>query len=119
MDEPALDEAALRTLIGALERGRVADILRLFEDEAAARLARLGAAGPDDFARIEHEAHALKGSAATFGAPALAAAARRLEEAAEAKDAAACALLLTGTEAALGAMRQALAAFTARLKEEG
>lgn len=77
-----IDEAVLAGLIEDIGLEQLPVALGLFVDEMSRRAADLRRAteGPDT-EQLRRIAHGAKGSAATFGAPAVAAAARRLEEA--------------------------------------
>lgn len=78
---PAVDEAALAALEHQLPGVDLTSPLATFADELGKRFVELDemqAAGDD--ARLASLAHGLKGSAATFCAPALAAAALHLEQ---------------------------------------
>ena len=90
MDDPILDPGvldSLRQLTPPGEPDVLAQVLTLFRDEAAGRLARLQAALATASAGDMHRAaHSLKGSAGNIGAPALMAACRRLDDQARAGD---------------------------------
>ncbi|HEX4046945.1 MAG TPA: ATP-binding protein, partial [Elusimicrobiota bacterium] len=89
-DRP-FDEAALAAFGAVAAEGpeSLAALLSNFADDAAARLAAARAASArGDFAACRHEAHALRGAAASIGAIGLAELCRLLESAAEAVDAA-------------------------------
>jgi len=78
---PAVDEAALAALEQQLPGVDLSGALATFAEELGKRFAELGekrAAGDDS--ELASMAHGLKGSAATFCAPALAAAALHLEQ---------------------------------------
>lgn len=87
---PAIDETIVARLLQEVEPGALNRLLGVFLDEAQNRatrirdaVARLDAA--EAIAQIEHESHALKGSAQTFGAAALAARALVIENAIRAR----------------------------------
>lgn len=78
---PALDETAIRQLERDLRGGNLGPVLQTFATELENRRAKL----VQIHARADHSellalAHGVKGSAATFCAPALAQAARELED---------------------------------------
>jgi HPt (histidine-containing phosphotransfer) domain-containing protein len=77
-----IDEAVLAGLIEDIGLEQMPVALGLFVDEMSRRATELrrAAEGPDT-EQLRRIAHGAKGSASTFGAPAVAAAARRLEEA--------------------------------------
>ncbi|WP_439577394.1 ATP-binding protein [Elioraea sp.] len=78
---PLVDRAALDDLRGAVEPGRLPQLIAVFVEETEARLAELEAArAAGDVAAIGRLAHVLKSAAGTFGAVALARAATLLEE---------------------------------------
>lgn len=72
-----LDRATLDQLAADLDAEVLADVLRQFAGETMDRLERIAA--ETDLALLAREAHTLKSTAGTFGAPTLAAAARALE----------------------------------------
>jgi HPt (histidine-containing phosphotransfer) domain-containing protein len=83
---PAIDETVVVRLLQEVEPAALRRLLGVFIDEAASRVARIEAAAArldssEAIAQIEHESHALKGSAVTFGAAALAARAASIETA--------------------------------------
>ncbi|MDB5364751.1 MAG: Signal transduction histidine kinase [Rhodospirillales bacterium] len=83
---PAIDETVVVRLLQEVEPGALTRLLGVFLDEAGHRAARIEAAvaqldSPEAIARIEYESHAMKGSAETFGAAALAARAASIETA--------------------------------------
>jgi signal transduction histidine kinase/CheY-like chemotaxis protein/HPt (histidine-containing phosphotransfer) domain-containing protein len=78
---PLIDRATLDELRGAVEPGRLPQLIAVFVEETEARLAELEAArAAGDVAAIGRLAHLLKSAAGTFGATALARAATLLEE---------------------------------------
>jgi HPt (histidine-containing phosphotransfer) domain-containing protein len=78
---PLIDRATLDELRGAVEPGRLPQLIAVFVEETEARLAELEAArAAGDIAAIGRLAHLLKSAAGTFGATALARAATLLEE---------------------------------------
>lgn len=79
---PLIDEAVLAGLIEDIGVEQLPAALELFVAEMSRRAADLRRATEGhDTEQLRRIAHGAKGSAATFGAPAVAAAARRLEEA--------------------------------------
>jgi len=84
---PALDEAAIGELERGLPGGNFGAVLRTFADELEKRRGKLIElhASADD-TELSALAHGLKGSAATFCAPALAQAAKELEDQLGAQD---------------------------------
>ena len=84
---PALDEAAIGELERGLPGGSLGAALRTFADELEKRYGRLGQLhARADEAELAALAHGLKGSASTFCAPALARAAKELEDKLGAED---------------------------------
>lgn len=86
-DPPLLDLAVLAWLEEDLGRDSMLDLIEIFRTESSrrCRLIETAVAGGDaDAAR--HDAHALKGSALTFGAARLSALAMSLEQAGRAAD---------------------------------
>ncbi len=78
---PLVDRATLDELRGAVEPGRLPQLIAVFVEETEGRLAELEAAhAAGDVAAIGRLAHVLKSAAGTFGAAALARAATLLEE---------------------------------------
>lgn len=79
--EPAFDSRPFAMLVSEIGEETAADTLAIFVGETEARLPRLRTlASLDDRARIEREAHSLKGSAATFGLTRIANLARTMEK---------------------------------------
>jgi CheY-like chemotaxis protein/HPt (histidine-containing phosphotransfer) domain-containing protein len=83
---PAIDETVVVRLLQEVESGALTRLLGVFLDEAGHRAARIEAAvaqldSPEAIAQIEYESHAMKGSAETFGAAALAVRAASIETA--------------------------------------
>ena len=106
MSEPVIDEATFRELQDAAGADFVAELVDTFLEEApgmlaALREARAGGDG-DSFRRA---AHSLKSNGLTFGATALAAAARALE------------LGGIGSEAAIDTLQRDFDTAAVRLKE--
>ncbi|GIL41013.1 ATP-binding protein [Roseiterribacter gracilis] len=92
LDEPrpAIDETIVVRLLQEVEPGALTRLLGVFLEEARNRAARIEAAvgrldAAEAIAQIEHESHAMKGSAETFGAAALAARAAAIESAIRAR----------------------------------
>jgi CheY-like chemotaxis protein/nitrogen-specific signal transduction histidine kinase/HPt (histidine-containing phosphotransfer) domain-containing protein len=86
-----IDEPTVARLLHEVEPGSLARLLGVFVREAANRAARIDQAimqldQPKSLAQIEHESHALKGGAETFGASAVATCAAAIEAAARARD---------------------------------
>lgn len=79
---PLIDEGVLAALVEDIGPEQLPVALGLFVDEMGRRADELrrAAEGPDA-EQLRRIAHGAKGSASTFGAPAVTAAARRLEEA--------------------------------------
>jgi len=70
----------LRQLAEQVDKGIVAEVLTAFQNDTAARVAKLRTALADgDRTGIRNESHAMKGSAGQVGAPALAAICQSLE----------------------------------------
>lgn len=85
--EPLLDPAGIETLIADVGRERLGLALKAFREELVRRSPRVEsviAAG--DFSTLAREMHAIKGSALTFGALRLGAAARAVDDACRAGD---------------------------------
>ncbi|QXM23791.1 response regulator [Elioraea tepida] len=79
---PAVDPSVLAEMAEAVGPGRMAHLLSVFSEETEARLAQLERAVADgDLSAVAHLAHGLRSAAGTFGATALAEAARALEQA--------------------------------------
>ena len=79
-DEGALDEATIQGLLDDVGPGQLPLVLRLFTDELTRRAAELRTASEVvDADGLRRAAHGVKGSASTFGARRVAAAAARLE----------------------------------------
>ncbi len=77
-----LDDATIGVLASDVGAGRLAAVLEAFVEELARRAPLLQAAlEGNDLAAIGRESHSIKGSALTFGAPALGCAARRANDA--------------------------------------
>jgi HPt (histidine-containing phosphotransfer) domain-containing protein len=70
IEDPAVDTDAIEVLIGALGHDRVVRMVEIFCAETRERLSRLADGGPAA-ASLREEMHALKGAAATVGAPRL------------------------------------------------
>ena len=84
-DVSSIDETVLAALIEDIGPEQLPVALELFADELGRRAADLClAAEAPDIERLRRIAHGAKGSASTFGALSVAAAARRLEEACKA-----------------------------------
>lgn len=78
---PILDEQAIAELEGALPGGNISSALATFAEELECRDIEIrNALAGSDHDALASIAHGIKGSAATFCAPALARAARLLEE---------------------------------------
>ena len=78
--ETLIDSDTLSLIADATDRATLARLLTLFIEDTNRRLDRLKAlAAARDTARLAREAHALKGSAASMGASAIADAAAGLE----------------------------------------
>jgi len=88
---PALiDDAAMAELTADVGTKNLVAVLTAFNDELQRRVPVLQAAvDANDLAAIARETHSIKGSALTFGAAALGAAARRANDASRAGDSAA------------------------------
>ena len=79
-DDGALDEATIQGLLEDVGPGQLPLVLRLFADELARRGIELRTASEAmDADGLRRAAHGIKGSASTFGARRVAAAAARLE----------------------------------------
>jgi len=112
-----LDAEALDVLAAELQAdaapGLLANLVETFARDARSRSARMAeAAAAADLAILEHEAHTLGSSAATFGAMALHRLARDIEAACLAPDPSRAAMLTDGVmaaaEAAIGALEEYL-----------
>lgn len=80
--EKVIDDAVLSQVMQDVGEGQGAAVLLLFAGELERRIEELrDAASRSDVDVLRRVAHGAKGSASTFGAPRVAAAARRLEEA--------------------------------------
>ena len=78
--DPLIDGDMLALVAEATDRATLTRLMRLFIEDTERRLARLEAlAGARDVVLLAEEAHALKGSAASMGAAAIADAAAELE----------------------------------------
>ena len=109
--EPARVDGAFDALVREIGHDGASEVRAVFWSDTDARLALFKTLGPaEQRARIEREAHSLKGSARTFGYLRLAALAVRLEKGAAALDA-------DGYDALLRAMDDAYAA--ARAQDPG
>ena len=105
-----LDEAALRTTVAG-DDALLRELASLFAEESVGQMAGIRAAvDARDLGALELAAHALKGAAGTMQAPAVAAAALRLELLARAGDPA-------GIEEACARLERALARLTDALAE--
>ena len=79
--ESLIDPDTLALVAAATDRATLARLLAIFIEDTGRRLARLEAlAAACDLLRLAREAHALKGSAASMGAAAIAEAAGELEQ---------------------------------------
>ena len=106
MSEPVIDEATFRELQDAAGADFVAELVDTFLEEAPGMLAALRAARTSgDGDSFRRAAHSLKSNSLTFGAAALAAAARALE------------LGGIGGEPAIDALQRDFDAAALRLKE--
>lgn len=86
-ETPVFDPSVIEQLAEATERSLVPSLTATFFDVASERLASIkGAFERDDFPEISAHCHALKSSAATFGAMKLSLHAARLEQAAKSND---------------------------------
>jgi HPt (histidine-containing phosphotransfer) domain-containing protein len=75
-----LDDAVLGQLVTDLDAETAARLVAAFVEEMLARTARMArAADAGDALAVQHEAHALKASAATYGAREVSEAAREIE----------------------------------------
>lgn len=107
---PLIDRNAVDALAGDVGIERLGLVLGAFCSELERRAPLLAAAlDAADLVAIQRESHSLKGSALTFGARALGAAARRANDASRAGDAATA---LEAGRLALGLMPTTLAAVT-------
>lgn len=76
----ALDLAVLQQMVTDLDAETAARLVAAFVEEMVARTERIAqAAAAGQAAALQHEAHALKSSAATYGAHAVSEAAREIE----------------------------------------
>jgi hypothetical protein len=110
-----LDRETLEELRAAVGPGRLPRLIAVFAEETRARLKRiLGAATSGDLSAVEHDAHALKSAAGTFGSAALRDRAATLEGACRRLDAGAVRTAVSDlgamVEASLAAMPMAAAA---------
>jgi CheY-like chemotaxis protein len=98
--EPIMDAAALNSLVGVMG-SEVADVLDVFFENAAKLMREIrSAAETGDAALLKSAAHSLKSSSAMFGAQALSAASRDLENLGRAGTAAGATERLPGLQAA-------------------
>ncbi len=115
---PPLDAAVLETLRSLQEEGEpdiLAELARMFLDDAALRLEELRRAiGEADAGKVRGVSHALKGSSGNMGATRVSEACADLEEAGESGDLAEAPRLLERLEEELGLARPALEAGVAR-----
>ena len=117
-DPPPLDPAAVRDLLDLLggDRAALGEVVAAFLEEAPLRVEELRSGlGAGDAELIGRAAHTLKSNAATFGARALEAQSRALEETARGGDISASAPLVDAVAASWHEARPALAA----LREDG
>ena len=88
-DERLLDDAAVAALEADVGEHRLVPVMASFAEELARRMPALQSAlDAGDVATVGRETHSIKGSALTFGALALGAAARRSNDASRTGDAA-------------------------------
>ena len=88
-DERLLDAAVVAALTSDVGQERILPVMQSFADELARRRPALQSAlDAGDVAAVGRETHSVKGSALTFGALVLGAAARRANDASRAGDAA-------------------------------
>jgi len=86
-DEELLDDAAVAALEADVGQERLVPVMRSFADELARRLPMLQSAlEAGDVDAVGRETHSIKGSALTFGALLLGAAARRANDASRTGD---------------------------------
>jgi HPt (histidine-containing phosphotransfer) domain-containing protein len=116
---PALiDDAAVAALAADVGANNLVTVLTAFSDELQRRVPVLqGALNAKDLAAIARETHSIKGSALTFGAAALGAAARRANDASRVGDGA---MALLGAREVLALMpetRDAVARLAAQAGE--
>ena len=87
-DDGLLDATAVAALASDVGHERLVPVMQSFADELARRMPVLEVAvAATDLAAVGRETHSIKGSALTFGALALGAAARRANDASRAGDA--------------------------------
>jgi CheY-like chemotaxis protein len=109
-DAPA-SEVDMDALLARVEGDRelLGDLVRIFLEDSPARLAALQAAVQQhDPAALQTPAHAIKGSAANFGAPEAVVAAEQLEKMGRGGD-------LTGVGAAFGELERSMSQLTGKL----
>ena len=116
---PALiDDAAMAALTADVGTKNLVTVLMAFNDELLRRVPVLqGAVDASDLAAIARETHSIKGSALTFGAAALGAAARRANDASKAGDSAAALLGAREVLALMPETHEAVARLAAQTAE--
>jgi HPt (histidine-containing phosphotransfer) domain-containing protein len=117
-EEPAVDVAVieqLATITDAEGFSVLGELLNAFLSAAPSRLETLDRALADgNRAALADQAHALTGSAASFGARGMADLCRRLRAAAQAGDAAACRPLVADLHTEFGRVRASLMGYAGR-----
>ena len=116
---PALiDDAAMAGLTADVGTKNLVKVLMAFNDELLRRVPVLqGAVDASDLAAIARETHSIKGSALTFGAAALGAAARRANDASKAGDSTAALLGAREVLALMPETHEAVARLAAQTAE--
>jgi HPt (histidine-containing phosphotransfer) domain-containing protein len=105
-----IDDAALAALTADVGMKNLVTVLTAFNDELVRRVPVLQAAlDASDLAAIARETHSIKGSALTFGAAALGAAARRANDASRTGDSTTALLAAREVLALMPATREAVA----------
>jgi len=113
--QTVIDDSVLAQVIRDVGGTQAATVLRLFAGELERRIGevREAVSGPD-VEGLRRVAHGAKGSASTFGAPGVAAAARRLEEAC--RSAAPAAQIASLADCLIAQLRPAAAEIRNRLR---
>jgi len=116
---PALiDDAAMAALAADVGANSLVTVLMAFSDELQRRVPVLqGAVDASDLVAIARETHSIKGSALTFGAAALGAAARRANDATRAGDSAVALFNAREVLALMPETREAVARLAAQTAE--
>lgn len=113
-----IDDAAMAALAADVGRNNLVTVLIAFSDELQRRVSALQeAVDASDLVAIARETHSIKGSALTFGAAALGAAARRANDASRAGDSAVALLSAREVLALMPETHEAVARLAAQTGE--